>query len=97
MELLNSTKRHKTVLDSSESTFFWHYMKRSFIYLLVPILSLGSIRLYIMYFGTIAGWKLTEGYITLPALLSITFNYFDSCMAAALGILLCKSILATMF
>ena len=34
-------------LDASKSTIFWYHMKRSFIYLLVPVLSLGIIRLCI--------------------------------------------------
>ena len=46
-------------------------MKHSFVYILVPILSLLSVTLCIMCIGTIVGQKLTEGYIRLAALLSI--------------------------
>ena len=38
-----------------KSTIFQYYTKHRFIYILVPILSLGSVGLYIMCFGTIAG------------------------------------------
>ena len=84
---LSDPKRHKIVLDGFESTVFQNYIKYSFIYLLVPILSLGIFRLCIICIGPIAGQKSTEGYVILPALLSITSHYFNSCMAAAFGIL----------
>ena len=58
-------KKHKMVSDGSESTTFQYYMKRSSIYILVPVLSLGSVRLHIMCIGTIAGWKSTESSIAL--------------------------------
>ena len=45
--------------------FFWYYMKHSFIYVKVPVLSLGSIKLCMMCVGTIAGRKSTEGYVSL--------------------------------
>ena len=57
---------------------FQYHMKHGFINLLVHILSLGDIRVYIIYIGTIAGWKSTGGYITLCQITSITFNYFNS-------------------
>ena len=47
-------KRHNMVLNSLEITIFQYDMKHSFIYLLVPVLSLGSFRLHIMCVGTIA-------------------------------------------
>ena len=90
-KLLSGLKRHKPVSDSSESTIFQYYMKHSFMYLLVPRLSLRSVGLCIMCVWTIAGRKLTEnyveGYIRLLALLSITSHYFDRCIVAAFGIL----------
>ena len=68
-------KRHRIVSYSSKSTIFWYYMKHSFIYLLVPVLSLGSVTLCIMCIGTIAGQKLT-GYIALHSITVIIFHYF---------------------
>ena len=75
-ELLSGRKGQQTVSDGSESTAYHYYMKLSFIYVLVPVLSLGNFRLHTIYIGTIAGWKLTEGYITLHSITSITFHYF---------------------
>ena len=75
-ELLRDLKRHKIVLDGSESTILWYYINHSFIYLLLPVLTLGSIRLCIMCIGTIAGRKSTEGYVTLCSITKITFHYF---------------------
>ena len=80
-------KNHKMVLDGFKSTIFQCYMKHIFIYVLVPIPSLGSINLCIMCVETIAGQKSTAGYIALSTLLSITYYYFDSCIEAAFGIL----------
>ena len=62
---LSDPKRHKTVLDSSKNTIFWYYIKFNFIFVLVPELSLESVKLRIMYVRTIAGQKLTEGYVVL--------------------------------
>ena len=53
----------------------------------MPVLSLGNIRLHIIYIGTIAGQKLTKDYVALCSITDITFHYFDSPMAAAFGIL----------
>ena len=65
VELLSGLKRHKMVSDGFKSTIFWYYLEFIFIYLLVPVLSLGSIGLCTMCVGTIAGWKLMEGYVAL--------------------------------
>ena len=62
---LGGPTRHKTVLDSSESIVFWCSINHSFIYLLVLIVSLGSIRLYIIVVGTIAQRRSIEDYVTL--------------------------------
>ena len=75
------------VLDSSKSAVFRYLIKHSFIYLLVPVLSLENIRLCIMCAGTIAGQRSIEGYIALCLIICITSHYFDSCMAAAFRIL----------
>ena len=96
MELLSGPKRHKKVLDGFENTFFWYYIKHSFIYFKLSVLSLGSIRLCKMFVGTIAGWKLTKAYVALHSTTSITSHYFDSHMAADFGILYCKNNPATM-
>ena len=64
-ELLIGPIRHQPILDGSKSTIFQYFVKHSLIYLLVSVLSLGSVRLCIMYVGKIAGQKLTEGYVTL--------------------------------
>ena len=64
------------VSDGSKNIIFWYYMKCSIIYLLIPVLSLGIGRLHIICIGTIAGWKLTEGYGALCQITSITFHYF---------------------
>ena len=73
---LSGQKRYKTILDGSESTIFQYHLKRSFIYLLVPVVSLGNVRLCIVCIGTIAEWKSTESYITLCLITGITFHYF---------------------
>ena len=67
--------------------FFQFYMKLCFIYVKVPVLSLGSVIFCIMCVGTIAGQKSTEGYVSLHSITGITFHYFDSHMAAIFGIL----------
>ena len=69
-------KKHKTVSEDSKNTIFQDYIKHSFIYLLVPVLSLGSVRLRIICVGTIAGRKSLEGYVALHSINSITFHYF---------------------
>ena len=64
-EIISSLKRHKTVLGGSEITISRGYMEFSFIYVLAPILSLGSSRLHIMCVRTITGWNFTESSIAL--------------------------------
>ena len=45
--------------------FSWHNIKNSFIYLLVTIISLESVRLPIICVGTIARQKSIDGYVAL--------------------------------
>ena len=66
---------------------FWCNMKCSYIYILVPVPSLGSVRLPIMCVGSIARQKLTDGYIAVCQTTSITLHYCNSHMAAAFSIL----------
>ena len=53
------------ILDGYKSTIFQYYTKCSFIYPLVFVLSLASVRLCKMCVGTIAVQKSTEGYVQL--------------------------------
>ena len=72
---------------ASEVLIFQYKMGPSFMYFLVPVISLGSIRLCIMCIGTIAGWNSTEGQVLFCYITSDIFHYFDNCMATAFGIL----------
>ena len=64
-ELLGGLKRQKTISDGSKSKIYRCYIKHSFIYLLVPVLSIGSVKLCIMCVRTKARQKSIEGYVAL--------------------------------